>query len=202
VASGAVDFDALDWHDAVLERVTIDRSEPGKRDDVVLAIRWPDGRRQDVRFVECRSLAAELNFGIVAPDAVLAARENPGSPVLAEIREKWRRLDELKRLRCFELETSSTGGRLTITAERLELTDAAAGEGGSRSPRFRLHQTVRIARDDARRGLSAGMLGAIVAVFTAPEVAYEVEFTDDSGRTTQLATIREGELVGLEAVSP
>jgi hypothetical protein len=46
-----------------------------------------------------------------------------------------------------------------------------------------LYDTVRLLVDLPDEGLAAGAVGAVVHVFEEPHQAYEVEFTDGSGRT-------------------
>ncbi len=46
-----------------------------------------------------------------------------------------------------------------------------------------LYDTVQLLADLPADGLAAGAVGAVVHVFTEPILAYEVEFTDDDGRT-------------------
>lgn len=46
-----------------------------------------------------------------------------------------------------------------------------------------LHDSVRLLIDLPGDGLTAGAIGAVVHVFQQPNLAYEVEFTDDNGRT-------------------
>ncbi|MBM2622953.1 DUF4926 domain-containing protein [Actinoplanes sp. LDG1-06] len=46
-----------------------------------------------------------------------------------------------------------------------------------------LYDTVRLLVDLPSEGLEAGAVGAVVHIFDRPRVAYEVEFTDDDGRT-------------------
>ena len=53
---------------------------------------------------------------------------------------------------------------------------------------FLLFDPVTLVQDLPDDGLRAGMVGAIVDVYTKPAVAYEVEFADAYGRTiAQLA---------------
>jgi hypothetical protein len=47
-----------------------------------------------------------------------------------------------------------------------------------------LHVPVRLKVDLPEEGLSAGDIGTVVHVFTQPCTAYEVEFSDERGRTT------------------
>jgi len=46
-----------------------------------------------------------------------------------------------------------------------------------------LHSVVRLTRDIPEKGLTAGMIGTVVMIFDKPEVAYEIVFCDEEGRT-------------------
>lgn len=52
---------------------------------------------------------------------------------------------------------------------------------------MKLYDVVELTSDVPEEQLPAGSVGTIVHVFTAPQHAYEVEFTDSDGRT--LATV-------------
>lgn len=57
---------------------------------------------------------------------------------------------------------------------------------------FSLFDSVTLIQDLPDDGLRAGMVGAVVDVYTKPAVAYEVEFADAYGRTiAQLALFPE-----------
>jgi len=57
---------------------------------------------------------------------------------------------------------------------------------------MREHDVVRLLRGSPARGLAPGALGAIIHVFTRPNLAYEVEFCDDSGRTIAQLPLEPG----------
>ncbi len=59
---------------------------------------------------------------------------------------------------------------------------------------YELLQVVRVLRALPAQAVEAGAIGAIVAVFDAPEPAYEVEFVDSNGRTIAIATLKDHEL--------
>jgi len=55
-----------------------------------------------------------------------------------------------------------------------------------------LFDVVVLMQDVPEEGLCAGMIGAVIDVYTEPVVAYEVEFCDELGRTIgQLALLPE-----------
>lgn len=58
----------------------------------------------------------------------------------------------------------------------------------------KLHDTIELAVDLPEEGLTAGSVGAIVHIFHEPTVAYEVEFTDDAGRTIAMTTLTPDQL--------
>lgn len=115
-------FDELPWHDAELRGLSVDRRQPGIVDQVNLSVCWPDGTENEILFHDCYALFAEMNFGVIAPEAILAARVSHDDPGSTEVRARWQplgtRLDDLV---CFEIETSSTASKLRIYAKSFEL---------------------------------------------------------------------------------
>ncbi|WP_205205196.1 DUF4926 domain-containing protein [Azonexus hydrophilus] len=55
---------------------------------------------------------------------------------------------------------------------------------------YLLFDVVMLAED----GLAAGMLGAVINVYTEPTEAYEVEFCDSQGRTLALRSLLPSQL--------
>jgi hypothetical protein len=62
-----------------------------------------------------------------------------------------------------------------------------------------LLDVVRLTRDLPHEGLRRDDVGTVVEVFRAPEEAYEVEFTDEFGRTTALVTLLPADIEPLPA---
>ncbi|MCP3102031.1 hypothetical protein LZ198_24495 [Myxococcus sp. K15C18031901] len=117
-------FAELEWHDALLVSLNIDRSTPGERDEVALLVEWPDGRKQKVRFTDCYAFNAQMNFGVTAPESIRAARCIADAPKLAEMRQRWMALGvDLGDLWCFEITTNSTASEIRIFAKRFEVSD-------------------------------------------------------------------------------
>jgi hypothetical protein len=57
-----------------------------------------------------------------------------------------------------------------------------------------INDVVVLAQDMPDKGLRAGTKGVVVFVFEEPLVAYEVEFTDASGRTICTVALRADQL--------
>ena len=57
---------------------------------------------------------------------------------------------------------------------------------------LKLHDTVRTTIDLPSHNIRKGSIGAIVSILEHPQLAYEVEFTDNAGRTiAELALLPE-----------
>ena len=110
-------FDSLPWHDAELQELTINRREPGTRDEVRLQVVWRDGGRAALLFGECYGFTAEMNFGVIAEEQIAAASIIEDDPYLISLRDRWKTLSvSLDLLRCYQFETSSTGSIIRIYA--------------------------------------------------------------------------------------
>ncbi|WP_460116582.1 DUF4926 domain-containing protein [Pseudomonas sp. S2_C03] len=53
-----------------------------------------------------------------------------------------------------------------------------------------INEVVRLLEDIPSEGVFSGSLGVIVAVFSEPEEAYEVELCDEKGATTAQVALR------------
>ncbi|WP_257450600.1 hypothetical protein [Archangium lipolyticum] len=116
-------FDLLDWHDAVLLDVFVDRRNPGDCDEVALHIQWPNGRIQSVRFLDCYAFEALMNFGVRAPESIREGQCIEDSPALRELQQKWAVLGvDLSDIYCFEVKTNSTASLLRMYARRFEMS--------------------------------------------------------------------------------
>lgn len=111
-----INFNDLDWHDAKLVSILIDRSNPGERDTIILQIEWPDSDvTSSLEFYECYALSANMNFGIVADESILKAECFMNSEELELIRTKWGKVGvALESLKCYRINTNSTNSLINI----------------------------------------------------------------------------------------
>lgn len=111
------DFNSLDWHDAELIGVAVDRRMPGKNDIVIVEVRWPDSSCQGIIFTDCYAFNAQMNFGVLAPESIRSASCVTDSVDLRDVRRRWSNIDiDLRSLCCFEIRTNSTNSILQIFA--------------------------------------------------------------------------------------
>jgi len=57
-----------------------------------------------------------------------------------------------------------------------------------------LHDVVELAVDLPDEGLAAGSVGTVIHVFDKPDLAYEVEFTDENGKTLAMVPLTPQQL--------
>lgn len=112
------EFNSLEWCGATLLAVHCDRSEPGFRDEVRVDVRWPDGRGGRVRFTDAYGCSAALNFGVLGDEGIEFAIVDDTEPGLKDLLARWEAVGyPLAGIRCFRIETSSTGSVILIYAK-------------------------------------------------------------------------------------
>lgn len=115
-------FDSFPWHDAELLELSIDRRNPGARDEVRLHVVWPDGHEVILLFRDCYAMTAQMNFGVIAEERIVSASLIKDDPGLTSIRDRWKPFGvPLDTLRCYQLETSSTSSVIRIYAKQFEV---------------------------------------------------------------------------------
>lgn len=65
----------------------------------------------------------------------------------------------------------------------------------------RLHDTVRLVEPVSDGSVRVGAIGVIVAIFSVPEEAYEVEFANPEGETIAQIALRPNEFVIIKSMS-
>ncbi|WP_306353298.1 hypothetical protein [Flavobacterium sp. '19STA2R22 D10 B1'] len=112
------EFNLLEWHDATLKCINIDRSNPGYNDSIEIDIVWPSGGENKLIFKDVYSANFSLNFGVIAEESILGASIIDNSNVeIIKIKEKWSKLyDGIKDLYGFEIKTASTASNIKIFA--------------------------------------------------------------------------------------
>ena len=112
-----MNFNELEWHDAELIDIYIDRTMAGKSDTVKIAIKQANDRKIILIFTDCFALNLNMNFGIIAPENILDANILTESKQLSNIRNVWGKLGiNLEKIKCFQIETNSTNSLIQIFA--------------------------------------------------------------------------------------
>lgn len=114
-----MNFEDFYWHDAVIKNITVDRDNPGLKDEVALEIVWPNTKeRVHFIFESVYWTKMELNLGIVADENISQGRHlSNDDRDLIRFYSQWNGLMDDVKLNVYEIELSSTGGRIKIIAK-------------------------------------------------------------------------------------
>ncbi|MES2061496.1 MAG: hypothetical protein V4456_06220 [Bacteroidota bacterium] len=116
-----MDFDDFAWHDSIIKKVEIDRSNPGICDTISIEIEWINGGNSKITFTDVYSAKLDMNFGVIASESIRSAYIVDDDNFLTELYVKWKtNLDGIK-LHCYLIETNSTGSVLKIIAKGFEI---------------------------------------------------------------------------------
>lgn len=64
--------------------------------------------------------------------------------------------------------------------------------------KYKLFDVIALTEDILEHNLKAGMVGAIVDIYSEPEDAYEVEFCDKDGQTICILPLYDYQIFALE----
>lgn len=116
------EINELLWHDAEINRVEIDRSNPGNIDSISLRICWPDGSENELVFNDCYMANLQLNMGVAAPESIREATQIPDSNLLRKVRDTWGSLGvPLNDLKHVQIKTNSTNSIIDICYRSFEV---------------------------------------------------------------------------------
>src|ERR1700722_16227464 len=103
------EFNQFPWHDAVLLKIVIDRSQ---EENVRIFVRWPEDAETMstcIEFKDCYALQANMNYGMVPPDSIMHAECILDSLEIDTIKKTWGEMGfDLSGLRCYYINTNST----------------------------------------------------------------------------------------------
>jgi hypothetical protein len=116
-----MDFNKLYWHDAIIKNIELDRKNPGLNDTISLEIEWPNNQISKIIFTDVYFVKMNLNFGIMAPEAIYSAfvieKEDDD---ITNFYIKWKGLMDDITIKCYVINTLSTGSEIKILAKNFE----------------------------------------------------------------------------------
>lgn len=117
-----MNFNELDWHDAVIRNIQIDRRDPGNNDTILFDIIWPNQDKNKIIFHDIYWTKMTLGFGIVAEECVAEAFiAEKDDQDLNLIYDRWSPLIGNIELTGYIIKTSSTGSEIKIIAKGFKL---------------------------------------------------------------------------------
>ncbi|MBO4314371.1 MAG: hypothetical protein IKX24_00650 [Prevotella sp.] len=115
-------FCEIDWHDAIIEKIMIDRNNPGINDTIVIFIICADNTKRNLRFNNVYWADLNMNFGMVASESIVKAiSKGRDCSYVKEIYAKWKGMINDVDLNYYEIETNSTGSIIKIIAKEVLL---------------------------------------------------------------------------------
>ncbi|WP_127075559.1 hypothetical protein [Butyricimonas faecalis] len=113
-------FDNFDWHDSILNSVIINRQNLGLNDIVELDITWPSGERGILLFENVRKCIMDLNSGTDTKDWIYNAYETEDDEDFVSYKKQVENIcNDIDKLKCFVIETSTTGSLVKIFATQV-----------------------------------------------------------------------------------
>ena len=118
-------FNSLSWHDAVIDKIVIDRRNPGIKDEIRIFITWYNDTKSMLCFHNVYWADLNMNFGVMTPEYILTA-ESKGKEY-EQIQELYKKLNERIiniDMNYYEIETNTTTSKIRIIAEALIILSA------------------------------------------------------------------------------
>jgi hypothetical protein len=112
-----MDFNTLDWHDAIILKIEIDRQNPGNNDTISMIVKWPNGSIYQILFEDVYWANLTLNFGVIANESIRSAHVlEDNDKDLISIYSKWGNMIGDMKLIGYFINTNSTNSNIKIIA--------------------------------------------------------------------------------------
>jgi len=117
------EFENLEWHDALLKNIIIDRSDPGVLDNIEIIIKWTNGDSSKLIFREVYMANLDLNFGVIADECISHVNLiKKDDPMFSKLIKKWVNLYEgVLDLKGFEIKTITTNSTIRIFSKNIKI---------------------------------------------------------------------------------
>lgn len=115
-------FEEVEWHDAIIKEIKIDRRNPGYKDIIEIELSVHDTKVQ-LLFEEVYLANMQMNFNVIAEETLLEAYIDDDDKELESLRTKWKDAGLIvDLLRCYVFNTNSTNSILKIYALTCRIT--------------------------------------------------------------------------------
>ena len=113
-------FNDIEWHDVVINKVEINRDKPGKLDTISFMLE-KDSTLYKLTFCNVYQITANLNFAVIPVEEKETinygyCEENNENEFVKKIRRKWNGYLDKTPLKYYEIETNSTYSMYQIVA--------------------------------------------------------------------------------------
>jgi hypothetical protein len=106
------------WHDGILQKIIVDRNNPGEMDTLELLV-VQDEQRWKVTFIEVYAVHLRMNFGVIGDESIYSFKVLETSDEISEIKERWKVIGgDLANLRGYQIITAATNSTIEIYSIR------------------------------------------------------------------------------------
>lgn len=114
----------LAWHDSEIQSIFLDRSNPGRIDELLIKILSPQDKTYNVLFKNCYKVLMNLNMGVVSSENIFDVSYEDKDKKEGLLRNlAVMKLDETD-LKYFRIETGSTGSVIELFYMDVEVTES------------------------------------------------------------------------------
>lgn len=109
-------FNELEWHDAILKKIIIDKDDNINSDTIEMYIIWPSGIENKLIFKDVYYANLSLNFGIIGEDTIREASliESSDNDII-NVKRVWEKHYEgINKIKGFKILTNSTASTIKI----------------------------------------------------------------------------------------
>lgn len=116
-----MDFNSIEWHDVVIDKYVIDRSNPGNEDTIQFFLSDYSGKKMKLIFWDVYQSNMRLNFAIIPAEGketiCCAHQEGSENELVQNLYKSWKGLFDDIPLNYYEIEMNSTGSKIQIVAK-------------------------------------------------------------------------------------
>jgi hypothetical protein len=117
-----MEFNELNWHDSAINKILINRNNPGKNDIIQIEMVWPDGTNNIISFKDVYWANLDMNFGVVSAESVFHAySEGKENEIVKSFYLRWKGMINNIDLNYYEIETNSTKSKIRIIAKKFTI---------------------------------------------------------------------------------
>ena len=116
-----INFNEIEWHDVAIEKIVIDRNNPGHEDKIQFLLSNYDGEKAKLEFLDVYQSCMSLNFGIIPVEEKetidYAIQEGKENEMVKVFYKSWKGAFDSIPLNYYEIVTNSTGSKFQIVAK-------------------------------------------------------------------------------------
>lgn len=116
-----MNFEDIDWHDSIINKIEIDRSMPGINDTIKIDVTIYDSSTTNtLKFEDVYFARLNMNFGIVAVESIEEVLVLKDDIDLNTLKDKWNGFINGE-VYCYVIKTNSTASTIKIISKKVTI---------------------------------------------------------------------------------